>query len=167
MRGRGLRRAVGGELRRGIGHCGRGDQDERAARALEQRVGGAGGGERAREVEVELAAEPIDVERRRRSERGPAHIGDHAVEPPEVRPDGLDRRGDLLAVTHVGGHPERLGPRGLERGRDLLERLGRASVNRDARTALGQMLGDPAPDPARRTGDEDHLAGDVERRGQR
>ena len=157
-----LGRAVGAEERRRARRRGGRDQHRRTPHLAQQRVTGPYGRERRGQVEIELTPEPLEVDLGQRSRRRTADPGHDAVEPAEALTHRCDRHREILLGAHIAGDREHLGADLLHCRGDLAERIGRAGVHDDPGAGPGQVLGNPPPDPPRRSRHPDDLVREVE-----
>ena len=70
-----------------------------------------------------------------------------------------------VAVEHVGARSRRAAAGGCDARLDRREPIGAARHQRDRGTVLGQHLGEPHAEPARRAGDQRDPAGEIEKLG--
>jgi hypothetical protein len=143
-----LCRAVGGEAAVGQAPHGRGDVDDGALAALEQR--------RRRQLRERVGGQHVELERRdhrlrRRVEEGARHapagvVHDH-VEPAELAGGGIDEGAEVGLVVDVAGHDDGAAAEPLDLRRHLVELLLGASGEHHVGPCLGEGEGDGGPDP--------------------
>jgi hypothetical protein len=71
----------------------------------------------------------------------------------------VEGRGDLRGVADVGGHRDRLAPRGLHGPQARVQMLGHAAGDHDARAEPGELDRHRLAEPGAAAGDQHHLAG--------